>query len=228
MNTRLVLVLLVAAVVMPALQTTPICRAEQIVLDTYENGLSDQWVEKSFEGHTRYEVVTEDGYRCVKATSRASASALYYEIKYDLNKYPYISWRWKVAGVLSKGDATKKDGDDYGARVYLVFPSTWFWRTKAVNYLWANRLPKGKAVPNAFTGNVIMIAVESGNERASQWVEETRNVLEDYRRVFKKDPPPVGAVAIMTDTDNTGQEAVAWYGPLRIHDAKEPSFVGGH
>jgi hypothetical protein len=198
------------------------CRAEQLVLDTYENGLSDRWEEKSFEGRTIYEVVTEDGLKYVKATSHASASALFYKIKYDLRKYPYISWRWKVAGVLPKGDATKKDGDDYGARVYLVFPSTWFWQTRAINYLWANRLPRGEAVPNPFTGNVMMMAVESGNERAGQWVEETRNVLEDYRRLFKKDPPPVGAVAIMTDADNTGHEAVAWYGPLRIHDAKGP------
>ena len=220
MNTRLIFFLLWAAAFLTAWQTSPMCRAEQIVLDTYEKGLSDRWVEKSFKGHTRYDVVIEDGYKCVKATSRASASALYYKMKYDLRKYPYISWRWKVAGVLSKGDATKKDGDDYGARVYLVFPSTWFWKTTAINYLWANRLPKGEAVPNPFTGNVMMIAVESGNGRAGQWVEETQNVLEDYRRLFKKEPPPVGAVAIMTDTDNTAQEAMAWYGPLLIHDAK--------
>lgn len=219
---RRLFVLLVVAIVMAGLHAPSPVHAEQIVLDTYDSGLSDRWEEKSFKGHTRYEVVAEDGYRYVKAIGRASASALYYKITYDPKKYPYISWRWKVAGVLSKGDATKKSGDDYAARVYLVFPSIWFWKTRAINYLWANRLPKGEAVPNPFTGNVMMVAVESGNERAGQWVEETRNVLEDYRRLFKKDPPHVEAVAIMTDTDNTGQQTTAWYGPLRIHDAEGP------
>jgi hypothetical protein len=47
-------------------------------------------------------------------------------------------------------------------------------------------------------------------------VVEKRNVLEDYRRVFGLDPPKAGAIAIMTDTDNTGEEAVAYYGPIRI------------
>jgi hypothetical protein len=61
-----------------------------------------------------------------------------------------------------------------------------------------------------------MIAVESGPERTGKWVEEEVNVLEDYRRHFGEDPPRVGAIAIMTDTDNTGERATAWYGPIRI------------
>lgn len=194
----------------------PFALAREIVLDTYEEGLSDQWEQKSFKGETRYEVTVKDGQRCIKATSKSSASALYYKIKYDPRKYPLIQWRWKISRVLAKGNALRKEGDDYAARLYVVFPSTFFWRTKAINYVWANTLPKGKAVPNPFTGNAIMIAVESGNDLAGKWVRETRNVLDDYRKVFKKDPPRIGAVAIMTDTDNTGEEATAWYGPIRV------------
>jgi hypothetical protein len=62
----------------------------------------------------------------------------------------------------------------------------------------------------------MMIAVESGSDQTGRWVVEKRNVLEDYRRFFGSDPPKAGAVAIMTDTDNTGEEAVAYYGPIRI------------
>ena len=43
-----------------------------------------------------------------------------------------------------------------------------------------------------------------------------KHLVEDYRRAFGEDPPKVGAVAIMTDTDNTGEEAVAWYGAIRF------------
>jgi len=100
--------------------------------------------------------------------------------------------------------------------VYVVFPSALFWRTKAVNYIWANKLPAGQAVPNPFTSNACMIAVQSGPTHAGQWLEEKRNLLEDYRKCFGEDPPNAGAVAIMTDTDNTGEHAVAWYGPIRL------------
>ena len=62
----------------------------------------------------------------------------------------------------------------------------------------------------------MMIAVRSGSGEVGNWVGERRNIVEDYRRCFGQDPPSVGAVAVMTDTDNTGEEAMAWYGPIRV------------
>ena len=194
----------------------PSFSASEILLDDYKGGLNSKWVQKSFKGKTRYEITREDNELAVRATSSASASALYYKVKYDVKDFPLLTWRWKIDHVLSKGSALHKDSDDFAARVYVVFPSWVFWKTKAVNYIWANKLPQGKAVPNAFTSSTVMIAVESGPERTGKWVEEEVNVLEDYRRHFGEDPPRVGAIAIMTDTDNTGERATAWYGPIRI------------
>lgn len=190
--------------------------ASEIILDTYEEGLKGQWDEKSFKGKTLYRVAIDEGRRSLLAKSSSAASALYYRIKYDPRDYPYLLWSWKVKGVLKKGDARKKEGDDYPARVYVVFPSTIFWRTKAINYVWANKLPRGTAVPNSFTSNVMIVAVESGDTGVGTWKDEQRNILQDYRDLFGKEPPKVGAVAIMTDTDNTGEEATAWYGPISI------------
>jgi hypothetical protein len=39
---------------------------------------------------------------------------------------------------------------------------------------------------------------------------------EDFRRYFGEEPPKAGGVAIMSDTDNTGSFASAWYGPISI------------
>lgn len=193
---------------------------EGIVLDDYTKGLSSKWQEKSFQGQTEYRVTRENGRLCVRASSHGSASGLYYKVKYDLEEYPILTWEWKVENVLAHGDALHKEGDDYAARVYVIFPSWLFWRTKALNYIWANKLPKGRAVRNAFVKNAVMIAVESGPGMAGQWLTETRNVLEDYRQQFGEDPPEVGAIAIMTDTDNTDGNAVAWYGVIRIRSSK--------
>lgn len=195
-----------------------------ILLDDYREGLGLRWEEKSFSGRTSYTVTTEDGVRCILAESRASASALIYKIEYDPQTYPFLHWRWKVEHVLSKGDERTKEGDDYGARVYVVFPSFLFWKTRALNYIWGNKLPKGEGVPNPFTANAVMIAVRSGSGETGKWIEERRNILEDFRRFFGEDPPKAGAVAIMTDTDNTGEAARAWYGPIWISaDGSGPS-----
>ena len=194
--------------------------ATEILLDDYQGGLSPKWEERSFKGTTLYQVTREDNQWCIKAKSHSSASGLYYKISYDTNKYPILTWRWKVDHVLSNGNALKKEGDDYAARIYVAFPSILFWKTKAINYIWANKLPPGTSVANPYASNAIMIAVESGSIHTGKWLDERRNVFEDFRRYFRQDPPLAGAIAIMTDTDNTGEKAVAWYGPIRILSAK--------
>jgi len=190
--------------------------AGPLLIDDFGKGLAAGWEKKIFKGETSYRPVVEEGRPAVKAESRASASALIYRVPIDPKTFPGLSWSWKIARTIGKGDERTKAGDDYAARVYVVFPSSLFWRTRAVNYIWANRLPRGAFLPNAYTGNAVMVAVESGDGNAGKWVDEERNLVEDYRRAFGEDPPRIGAVAIMTDTDNTGEQAVAWYGAIRF------------
>jgi len=60
----------------------------------------------------------------------------------------------------------------------------------------------------------MMIVVESGEPKLNQRVSEERNVYEDYKRAFGKDPPMISGVAMMTDIDNTGENAIAYYGNI--------------
>jgi len=190
--------------------------AGPLLIDDFGKGLSAGWEKKIFKGETVYAPVIDEGRPALKAESRATASALIYRISLDPVTYPRLSWSWKIARTIRKGDERTKAGDDYTARVYVVFPSVLFWRTRAVNYIWANRLPRGAFLPNAYTGNAVMVAVESGDGNAGRWVDEERDLVEDYRRAFGEDPSRIGAVAIMTDTDNTEEQAVAWYGAIRF------------
>jgi hypothetical protein len=188
-----------------------------VVIDDFEDDLRPEWEVKEFKGRTIYLVAhDDDGSHALKAESRDAASGLIFRMEYSLRDYPILAWRWKVANILDKGDETKKEGDDYPARVYVVFSHWFFPKTKSINYIWANKLPKGQHVPNPFTGNAIMVAVESGRKNVGRWISERRNVYEDYRRLFGEEPPMVGAIAIMTDTDNTGGSATAWYDDIRI------------
>ncbi len=174
----------------------------------------DGWKIKSFEGQTEYSLVTEGSTQVLRAESNAAASGLVYEKEYDPFEYPVLTWRWKVDNIIAKGDGRTKAGDDYAARVYVVFPHWFFPKTRTINYIWANRLEAETITPNAYTGNAMMIAVESGADKVGQWVTVKRNIVEDYRKAFGEDPPKVGAIAIMTDTDNTGESATAWYGDI--------------
>jgi hypothetical protein len=178
------------------------------------SGLSG-WSEKSFQGTTEYRIVEEQGQKVLFARSENAASGLVFETDYDPQQFPILSWRWKISDTISKGDSRSKAGDDYAARIYIVFPHWFFLKTKTLNYIWSNQLPKNSSQLSVYTSNDMMIAVESGSAKAGEWVAVQRNLLDDYRKAFGEEPPNVGAIAIMTDTDNTGETAVAWYGDIK-------------
>lgn len=189
--------------------------------------------------HTDYRLVADDGSTVVRADADASASGLIRRIEVDPGRQPLLAWRWKIGGAVAKADATRKEGDDYAARIYVAFKYdpgrvSWFNRAKyalirliygeypphaGINYVWDNRLAPETVLPNAYTDRVRMIVVRSGDAAANRWLAEERNVLEDYRRAFGEEPPPVAGVAIMTDTDDTGSKATAWYGDIVFRSA---------
>jgi len=194
-------------------------RPVALVVDDFEQGLKAGWEVKRFQGETEYRVVPDGDGHALRAESRGAASGLFYEIAFDPAELPTLTWRWKVENLVSRSDPTRKAGDDYPARVYVVFPHWFFPKTRSLNYIWATDYPVGKPIPNAFLGNAVMIAVESGPERVGQWVSERRDVVADFRAAFGEDPPRAGAVAVMTDTDQTGERAVAWYDDIRLEPA---------
>jgi hypothetical protein len=192
------------------------------------------WTFKKIERHTAYTLVQDDHTVVVKAVAEASASALVREIKINPKEYPIVEWRWKVRNILKKGDVHIKEGDDYPARIYITFeydPSKLGFFEKAaykmgrllygedlplaaINYIWESKASIGTMIPNPYTDRVLMFVVESGAEKLNQWVSEKRNVYEDYKKAFGQEPPMISGVAIMTDTDNTGESSTAYYGDI--------------
>lgn len=176
------------------------------------------------------------------------ASGLVSDVHIDPNEYPIVRWRWKIANLLERGDLTRKDGDDFPARVYVNFRGKReelgllekveiaIYRkrygqdppTAAINYIWDGKAPAGTIASNAYTDRVRMIVVRGRADAVGRWVEEERNILEDYRAAFGEDPPPIVSVAIMTDTDNTGESAVAWYGDISFHKAASAAQGTAH
>jgi hypothetical protein len=195
--------------------------AGELAVSNFELDGLKGWTPKIFEGKTAYNLVKENGRVVVQATSHAAASGLVKQIKFNPAEYRYLRWSWKVENIIEGGDEKTKAGDDYAARLYVVFPGYFFWQTRAINYIWANHLPKGESIPNAYTAQAMMVAVESGPSLAGGWLNEERDIWSDYKRLFGEEPKESTAIAIMTDTDNTGESAVAWYGDIVI--SKSPS-----
>ncbi|WP_461516864.1 DUF3047 domain-containing protein [Porticoccus sp.] len=212
-RTRLAIAVLLAA----ALWLPPEAVAEHRIIEVarFSAGELDGWQPKVFEGQTRYQLRSDGTTQALYAQSHASASGLFREVSIDLNQTPCLHWSWKVTQVIGDLNERSKAGDDYPARLYVVFSGGLrFWRTLAINYVWSNNQPPGSSWPNAFTANSQMVAVRGGSDQLGQWQAEQRNVLADYRRLFGGDAGKVVAVALMSDADNSGLSASAWYGDI--------------
>ena len=192
---------------------------------------------------TNYSLIRNQGKKVIKATSNNAAGGLIYPTRIDPKEYPIIEWRWKVDGIIEKGNYRKKAGDDYPARIYITFDydksnlsfgdrikyftiktfTSYKIPLRALNYIWANQAKKGTIAPNPFTNWVYMIATQSGGLKSGQWIVETQNILEDYRQAFGENPPDITGVAIMTDSDNTGGSATAYYGDIIFKKATDTS-----
>ncbi len=190
-------------------------RAESLVVTPAE---MQQWEEHRFAGSTRYTLVEMDGREALQAQCAAGeASGRYLRRSIDLTETPVLEWSWRVDDVLDGVDERTRDGDDYPARVYVVYEHRVLrWRTRALNYVWASEQPAGSDWPNAFARQAHMIAVRSGEPDAPGWFREQRNVRDDFRRYHGRDIDEIQVVAIMTDCDNAGQALEGWYGRIRF------------
>lgn len=186
--------------------------------------------------NTRYSLVAADGATVLRAQADKSMSALTHAVRVDTRRFPLLRWRWKIDAPVAQADMTRKAGDDYAARLYVIFDyprarlplsarlgmavaeSVYGQQipTAALNYVWDNRQPVGTIRANAYTDRARMIVLRSGPGEEGQWRTETRDLRADFRAAFGEDAPDVVGLAIATDTDNTGGRALAWFGDVEF------------
>lgn len=186
--------------------------------------------------HTRYTLVRDGDGVVMRAEAAASASGLTFRLGVPANDARVLRWRWKVDRLPQGADASKQLADDAPARVYVTFQHdparlapverivyeaarTLYGEAPphaSLMYVWDVAGSASQTFWNPYTKRVRTIVVEGGRGRVGQWLAYERDVVADYRAAFGEDPPPVSGVAIMTDADNTGDQASAWYGDVSL------------
>lgn len=192
------------------------------------------------ERRTRYDLV-RDGAKAnaaivLRAQADASAAQLRHGLFADLERTPLLRWRWRTDRVLAAADMTRKDAEDFAARICVYFDRDEdklgfkersllkLARARygddlsaaALCYVWDNRLPAGTVRDNVYTPTVKMIVATSGGAQEGQWLPMQRDVAADYRLAFGTEPPRVVGISVGVDTDHTGERTVSYFGDLRF------------
>lgn len=184
---------------------------------------------------TRYDLVADDGVVVLHARAEKAASGLGQPVHVNLKETPWLSWRWKVAAPVPGADPSAATREDAPARIVMEFDGD---KSKlgladratdglsaqlsgrplpyaTLMYIFAEKLAIGTVVPNPHTKRVQMIVVDNG-AGVGKWNAIARNVREDYKRAFGEEPQTLMTLGVLTDADNTGTSAEAWYGDLKL------------
>ncbi len=208
--------------------------AEVFISEEFSN--TERWEALTFpkiQSHTVYSI--EEG-QYLKIESDSSASGLIMTDTFDVYKFPLLTWRWKAMNIFEKGDARRKKGDDYPVRIYVVFeydPDLAGFGQRlqyesvkliygeypplaSISYIWSNRIINEDFIYSPYTKKAVMIPVESGSKNLGTWQSYSVNILDDYRKIFGTDPPKTASLAIMGDSDNTGEASLAYIDYIRL------------
>lgn len=150
-----------------------------------------------------------------------------------------LRWRWRLDEPLRGADLRRREGDDSPLKVCTLFdmpldklglidrnllrlasgatgeklPSA------TLCYVWDSALAPGTLLANAYTARVRMIVVNSGEQRLGQWISHDRDLAADFKRAFGEESdtlPPLQAVLVGGDADNTGGRSLGWVGDVTL------------
>lgn len=185
---------------------------------------------------TDYRLVNEQHHTVLHAKAVSAASGLMQQVSIDPNVEPWMQWQWKVANLIKTADNTQSAKEDSPVRIVLAFDGDkdalsfqdqiMFDTAKMITgrelpyatlmYIWENKAPVGTVIPNNRTKRIQKIVAASGADGVGQWRSFTRNIVEDYEKAFGEKPGRLIGIGVLTDTDNTGETAEAWYGDIRL------------
>lgn len=190
---------------------------------TDEKGIPVGWDLEVFQDHPQITLEPlKDGQFGIRLVSEESSFGLYKSVEVDLKEFPILSWRWRVDRLPTAGDARKKSKNDQAAQVYVAFHTSMIQlRNPVIGYLWDSNAPPGTVADGyAPVTPIKVVVLRSGKQQMGKWVQERRNVAEDYMRLFGKNSlPKVGRVAIWINTQHTKSTAQASFTDLQFQRA---------
>jgi hypothetical protein len=182
-----------------------------------KTGIPDGWKGQNW-GSPKYDfrVVTQGGHKALNLKSQGDGSTISKEVKVDVKTWPIIQWSWQAVTLPKGGDARKSATDDEAAQIYVTFPRfPSAVRSRIISYIWDTTAPVGSVFKSEKTGLVTYVVVRSGPADLGKWLTESRNVLEDYRKIYGEAPgEEVGAISIAIDSNDTSSSAESYVGEI--------------
>lgn len=191
---------------------------DRLIIESFSRGVDEKgiplgWELKEKEGSPIIKLEKEDDIYALHLISEQGSFGLTKKINIDIKEYPYINFRWKVVELPQNGDFRKKETDDQAAQIYIAF-GTFKLTAKIVGYLWENKVPKLTTGVSPAWSKTRLIVLESGPEKIGKWVFEKRNIYDDYKELFEKEPSGAKLISLYINSQHTKSRAESYFGEI--------------
>lgn len=179
-------------------------------------GIPVGWIlEKTLDSSSKIAIEGEKENHFLRMLSVGDGFGLRKDMSFNIREHPYLSWRWKVGKLPRGGDIRKRETDDQAGQIYVLFPKVpAIFNTLAVGYIWDSRAPVGLYGTSTTYNRMRYVVQGSGPAKLDQWISETRNVYEDYKRLFHGEPPTAGGVLLYINSQHTKSSAECSYADI--------------
>jgi hypothetical protein len=173
-----------------------------------DKGIPQPWsFAVSRRGDNAHARVQQEGNEAVlHLRSVRSSLSLERSFKADVKERPFLNWSWKAVGLPADGDVRAKGKNDQALQVLVGFDGG-----KVLSYIWDTNAPEGTVVEESYPWpidlSIRVLVVQSGGSDMGKWIRVSRNLYEDYKRLFQEEPPPTYGVRIQMNTQHTGGSA---------------------
>ena len=183
----------------------PAWSSGQVVIADFSLGLDARgvplgWQLKERTGRADFSLTEEGDIHALHLRSMDNSFGFQKALDLDPRRYPLLTWKWKVTKLPEGGDFRRGEVDDQAAQIFLGFSNRC-----AIVYIWDSTAPQGLMdhawAPPFMT--IKAIVVRSGPAQTGRWITEARNVVEDYKRLFGDEPPPLAGVRIQINSQHT-------------------------
>lgn len=191
---------------------------DRLIIESFSNSVDEKgvplgWELKEKEGTPIIKLEKEKDIDVLHLTSEQSSFGLTKKINIDIKEYPYLNFRWKVIELPRNGDFRKKETDDQAAQIYVAF-GTFKLTAKIVGYLWENKAPKLTTGVSPAWRKTRLVVLESGFEKIGEWVCEKRNIYNDYKNLFQKEPSEAKLISLYINSQHTKSRAESYFGEI--------------
>jgi hypothetical protein len=197
--------------------------ADQFVVEDWTRavgtaGVPPEWKPQNW-GSPKYDFKVEqsEDRPALHMKSADEGSTISREIKghVRLKDTPVLEWSWKVVQLPKGGNSCNKATDDQAVQVFVVWPRfPEAVRSRIIGYVWDTTQPVGTICKSEKTGTVTYVVVRSGTADLGKWLTESRNVVDDFRKIYNEAPDDPAAVSVSIDSNDTHSTSESFVGPI--------------